>query len=86
MENQKNSQHLEEESAPEESTKFSEILNNLTNKYSKEEKNDISTSFCFICLLHLANENGFTIENTNDNSDLIIKNKTIDDNINDTHI
>lgn len=86
MESQMNSQHLEEEDAPEESTKFSKILNNLTNKYSKEEKNDLSTSFCFICLLHLANENGFTIENNNDNSDLIIKNKTIDDNINDTHI
>ena len=25
---------------------------------------DISTSFCFICLLHLANEKGLTIEKT----------------------
>ena len=24
---------------------------------------DISTSYCFICLLHLANEKGLTIDN-----------------------
>lgn len=72
MESQRSSR-IEEDSA-DGTTKFSTILNNLTTKYSKEEKNDLSTSFCFICLLHLANENGFTLENNNDTSDLIIKN------------
>ncbi|CUM55703.1 uncharacterized protein AC631_05007 [Debaryomyces fabryi] len=86
MESQINPQGIEEEDSVDGTTKFSTILNNLTTKYSKEEKNDLSTSFCFICLLHLANENGFTIENNNDTSDLIIKNMTIDDDINDTHI
>lgn len=86
MESQINPQGIEEEDSVDGTTKFSTILNSLTTKYSKEEKNDLSTSFCFICLLHLANDNGFTIENNNDTSDLIIKNMTIDDDINDTHI
>lgn len=34
---------------------------------------DISTSFCFICLLHLANEKGLVIENTNELTDLSIR-------------
>lgn len=67
-------------------TKFSEVLNDLTSKYSKEEKNDLSTSFCFICLLHLANENGFTIENTGDTADLLIKNMIDINEINDNSI
>ncbi|ANZ74857.1 BA75_02817T0 [Komagataella pastoris] len=54
--------------------KFTEVVKQMTQKYSNEEKNEISTSFCFICLLHLANENGLTIENSVDQSDLIIKN------------
>ncbi|AOA62083.1 Condensin complex subunit [Komagataella phaffii CBS 7435] len=54
--------------------KFTDVVKQMTQKYSNEEKNEISTSFCFICLLHLANENGLTIENSGDQSDLIIKN------------
>lgn len=57
---------------PQETLKFTDVVAGLNEKYDKETKKDLSTSFCFICLLHLANENGFTIENTNDNSDLII--------------
>lgn len=34
---------------------------------------DISTSFCFICLLHLANEKGLVIENTEGLSELDIR-------------
>lgn len=57
---------------PQETLKFTDVVAGLNEKYDKETKKDLSTSFCFICLLHLANENGFTIENTSDNSDLII--------------
>lgn len=35
--------------------------------------NDISTSFCFICLLHLANEKGLVIENTDGFGELSIR-------------
>lgn len=57
-----------------ETLKFTDVVHGLNEKYDKDTKKDLSTSFCFICLLHLANENGFTITNTQDNSDLIINN------------
>jgi len=34
---------------------------------------DISTSYCFICLLHLANEKGLVINNTPGLQELEIK-------------
>jgi condensin complex subunit 2 len=34
---------------------------------------DISTSYCFICLLHLANEQGLVIENQEDFENLTIR-------------
>ncbi|ODV94133.1 hypothetical protein PACTADRAFT_17865 [Pachysolen tannophilus NRRL Y-2460] len=52
--------------------RFTEVVHELSGKYSKEERSDLSTSFCFICLLHLANENGLSIESNKDNTDLII--------------
>ncbi|ODV87724.1 hypothetical protein CANARDRAFT_25953 [[Candida] arabinofermentans NRRL YB-2248] len=53
--------------------KFTELVNGVGQKYSKEMKAELSTSFCFICMLHLANEHGFSIEGNGDYSDLIIK-------------
>ncbi|KAF4974962.1 hypothetical protein FZEAL_8194 [Fusarium zealandicum] len=44
--------------------KFTSVMNNLQAVYPKPIMDDISTSFCFICLLHLANEKGLVIENT----------------------
>ncbi|KAI1827958.1 condensin complex subunit 2/barren [Xylaria intraflava] len=44
--------------------KFTEVMNNLKSVYPKTVMDDISTSFCFICLLHLANEKGLVIEKT----------------------
>ena len=38
-------------------------MNNLQQVYPKQAMDDISTSYCFICLLHLANEKGLTINN-----------------------
>ncbi|PNS20500.1 Condensin complex subunit 2 [Sphaceloma murrayae] len=43
--------------------KFTDVVNNLQAVYPKQQMADISTSFCFICLLHLANEKGLVIEN-----------------------
>ena len=39
-------------------------MNDLQSVYPRRVMDDISTSFCFICLLHLANEKGLVIENT----------------------
>ncbi|GME79904.1 unnamed protein product [Ambrosiozyma monospora] len=51
---------------------FTEVVSNLSSKYSGNRKAELSTSFCFICLLHLANENGFSLEAKSDLSDLYI--------------
>ena len=42
---------------------FTDIMNNLSNVYPQKALADISTSFGFICLLHLANEKGLVVEN-----------------------
>jgi len=40
--------------------------------YPKQAMADISTSYCFICLLHLANEKGLVINNQENFTDLTI--------------
>lgn len=42
--------------------KFTSVMNSLQSVYPKQAMADISTSYCFICLLHLANEKGLTLE------------------------
>lgn len=42
---------------------FTKVVNSLQAVYPKQTMADISTSYCFICLLHLANEQGLVIEN-----------------------
>lgn len=53
--------------------KFTSVMNNLQQIYPKQAMDDISTSYCFICLLHLANEKGLTINNEPGLEDLTIK-------------
>lgn len=56
-------QTLEEsEYSPGEERTFSIVIENLRDSYSNDKMSEISTSFCFICLLHLANEQGLEIE------------------------
>ena len=50
---------------------FSNLINNLSKSYPSEALADVSVPYCFICLLHLANENNLEIKPTAD-SDLII--------------
>ena len=38
----------------------------LEKSYPKDKLEEISTSFCFICLLHLANEQGLKLESVKD--------------------
>ncbi|MCJ1288463.1 hypothetical protein MMC26_007821 [Xylographa opegraphella] len=45
------------------SLKFTTIMNSLQKVYPKQAMADISTSYCFICLLHLANEKGLFLGN-----------------------
>lgn len=53
--------------------KFTNVMNDLQKVYPKGVMDDISTSFCFICLLHLANEKGLVISNTESLTDLDIR-------------
>ncbi|PWY69594.1 barren [Aspergillus heteromorphus CBS 117.55] len=43
--------------------RFTNIMNSLRTVYAPETLRDISTSFGFICLLHLANEQGLVLQN-----------------------
>ncbi|KAK5104536.1 hypothetical protein LTS08_002426 [Lithohypha guttulata] len=45
-----------------EALKFTEILCDLKNVYPDQQMKDISTSYGFICLLHLANEKGLVLD------------------------
>ncbi|KAJ1916749.1 hypothetical protein H4219_003619 [Mycoemilia scoparia] len=57
--------------------KFSELVGGLKDMYPKEKLSEISVPFCFICLLHLANEKGLTIENEEALGDLIIRQNSL---------
>jgi Condensin complex subunit 2 len=47
---------------PEEARTFDEVIVGLQRSYPGDKLAEISTSFCFICLLHLANERGLRLE------------------------
>jgi len=53
--------------------KFTDVINNLQTVYPRQAMADISTSYCFICLLHLANEKGLVINNSENFTDLTIR-------------
>ena len=53
--------------------KFTSIMNNLRYAYPQKQLDDISTSYGFICLLHLANEKGLIIENVEGWEDLKVR-------------
>lgn len=52
---------------------LSDVVQDIGKLYPKEEKKDLSTSFFFICLLHLANEHELTLESNEQLTDLQIK-------------
>ncbi|KAH8910765.1 condensin subunit H-like protein [Coniochaeta sp. PMI_546] len=53
--------------------KFTDVMNDLQRVYPKPVMDDISTSYGFICLLHLANEKGLVITKTPELNELIIR-------------
>ena len=58
---------------------FTEVIRELDTVYPEKALADISTSFCFICLLHLANEKGLKIEGSNTLDELtIIRDDTVE--------
>jgi len=81
-------QHPEEEDAemmdadrdavtnPEEARTFDDVIVGLQGSYPEDKLAEISTSFCFICLLHLANERGLKLE-TGDVAPEEVENDTV---------
>ena len=55
-------QQDEEATDPAEARVFTNVITGLHRNYPKDKLEEISTSFCFICLLHLANEQGLKLE------------------------
>ncbi|KAI0629177.1 barren [Trametes polyzona] len=47
---------------PSEARQFTSVITDLQKTYPQDKLSEISTSFCFICLLHLANERGLKLE------------------------
>lgn len=52
---------------------FSSVVKSLSSVYEPKKFQDLSVPFCFICLLHLANEHNLEIENNLEMSELVIK-------------
>jgi condensin complex subunit 2 len=58
---------------------FTDVIRGLDSVYAEKALADISTSFCFICLLHLANEKGLKIEGNRTLDELsIIRDVTVE--------
>lgn len=51
---------------------FKDVVDVIGTMYRPDEKKDLSTSFCFICLLHLANEHGLSFEATDLHDNMVI--------------
>ncbi|ORX96251.1 barren [Basidiobolus meristosporus CBS 931.73] len=62
-----------EERKVEGTQRFTDVMTNLKQVYPENKMQDISVSFCFICLLHLANEKNLEITSDDLSSDLIVK-------------
>jgi condensin complex subunit 2 len=55
------------------------VITGLQRSYPREKMEEISTSFCFICLLHLANEQGLKLESALETSPIEEKVLVMDD-------
>ena len=58
---------------PEDARQFSQVISGLQKSYPRDKMEEISTSFCFICLLHLANEQGLKLESAAESNAFVEK-------------
>ncbi|KXN87652.1 Condensin complex subunit 2 [Leucoagaricus sp. SymC.cos] len=69
---------------PSEARQFSQVMSGLQKTYPKDKMDEISTSFCFICLLHLANEQGLKLESTvTEDEGLVVDDEVVDQKVGD---
>ncbi|KCV72194.1 hypothetical protein, variant, partial [Fonticula alba] len=57
---------------PDDALPFSAIMSSLRNVYPPKRLSEISAAYCFICLLHLANEHGLDVRDSTGLDDLYI--------------
>ena len=69
---QESEEKTTEQNAKTEEKTFTEVVSSIAKMYGAEERKDLSTSFCFICLLHLANEHSLAIATSDSYEDLRI--------------
>lgn len=65
---------------PEDARQFSQVISGLQKSYPRDKMEEISTSFCFICLLHLANEQGLKLESTTE-SNVFVEKGLVEDHV-----
>ena len=53
--------------------RFTDAMKGLQTVYPTQQMADISTSYCFICLLHLANEKGLVLQHESDWEEIRIR-------------
>lgn len=53
--------------------RFTEIIGGLSKMYPEQKLKEISVPFCFICLLHLANEKNLSIEGSENLAELVVR-------------
>lgn len=58
---------------------FDAVLSGLRKLYPKDRMDEISTSYCFICLLHLANEEGLQIQAGSNNLSMLAGKAIVED-------
>jgi condensin complex subunit 2 len=63
----------EEKQSQENVIPFSNLVGGLDKVYQEDKLKEISVPFCFICLLHLANENNLEIKGVDNLQELYIK-------------
>lgn len=56
----------------EEPRTFTDVVHGLDQVYPEKKRKDISVAFCFICVLHLANEQNLKVLGNSDLSNLTI--------------
>lgn len=59
--------------SPDDHITLTNIVKDIKQQYPLENTSLISTSLCFVCLLHLANEAQLSLENLKDNMEVIIR-------------
>jgi len=65
---------------PEDARQFSQVISGLQKSYPRDKMEEISTSFCFICLLHLANEQGLKLESAAE-SNMFVEKGLVEDEV-----